>query len=64
MKRIFIVLLALIIITGCSKNQTPESINYIEIESSKVDMSGYKEMNSVDHQFRQISPDELFRVSP
>ena len=62
MKRIFIVLLALIIITGCSKNQTPESINYIEIESSKVDMSGYKEMNSVDHQFKQISPDELFRV--
>ena len=34
----------------------------IEPDYTSVDMSSYKEMNSVDHRFMRISPKELLRV--
>ena len=48
---------------GCSSVPKGDDINYIDIKSENVDMSGYDGMKSIDHHFMLISPDEFFRVA-
>jgi len=62
MKRCFILLCVMLILSSCGKKNEPEKISYnYEIVSKSVDMSGYEGVNSVKHNFRLIIPDELFR---
>ena len=62
MKKIFGVLLVLIMLAGCDKLPSGEEINYIPIEYKEVDMSGYDDMSSLNHHFKLITPDEYLRI--
>lgn len=63
MKRLFVVLSILLVLTSCTKEKEKQEINYTyEITSKSVDMSGYEGVNSVKHKFRLITPSELFNV--
>lgn len=61
MKKICIFLLLFVSIVGCSSKNI-EPINYIKIDSMKIDMSSYKNMKSLDHHFEQITPKEFLKV--
>lgn len=64
MKKIFIILCAVLVLFSCSrKEDNKQEIKYTyEIKSKSVDMSGYEGVNSVKHNFRLITPTELFNV--
>lgn len=54
-----ICLLALMVCSSCAKN---EPINFTSINSFTVDMSGYEGMNSINHNFEGITPEEFIKV--
>lgn len=57
MKKIFCLFIVLLLVTGCNES----GVNYTyDIKSSEVDMSGYEGVNSVNHNFRKITIDQLF----
>ena len=57
MKKLLILLIVFVLF-GCSN---ADKVEYTyEIQSEKVDMSAYKGVNSTNHQFRLITPSELF----
>ena len=63
MKKIFIILYVVLTLCSCGKKEEEQKIKYTyEIVSSKVDMSGYEGVNSVKHNFRLITPSELYKV--
>ncbi len=64
MKKIFIILCLVLFLVSCTKKQdSKQEIKYTyEITSKSVDMSGYEGVNSVKHNFRLITPTELFNV--
>lgn len=58
MKKLLIILCSLLLVS-CKADQT---VNYTyDIVSSDVDMSSYPGVTSVNHCFKQIIPDELFK---
>lgn len=63
MKKLFLTLLSVFLIFSlyaCGGEQ--EEIKYIDIEATNVDMSVYDGMNSINHNFKLITPTELLRV--
>ena len=63
MKKLIMIISILMLMAGCSSVPKGDDINYIDIKSENVDMSGYDGMKSIDHHFMLISPDEFFRVA-
>ena len=64
MKKIFVVLIMLLSVFGCSKTE-PEKveINYLDMPSVyKADMSDYPGMKAFDHNFIGISAEELLNA--
>ena len=63
MKKIFLILtMALILVTsGCQKEEVTK-IKQSELESYVVDMSGYKNMSSVNHNFKGVTPETLLKA--
>ncbi len=62
MKKIFRLLFTMVLtmmLFGCENKQ---DVNMIAIDSFDVDMSGYLDMNSVNHHFKGITPEEFIRV--
>ena len=59
MKRLFIILLCLLTLCSCTAK---EPANDIDLVTTKVDMSGYRNMLPFDHQFVGIDPSEFIRV--
>ena len=58
MKRCFLLLCVMLVLSSCGKKNETEKISYnYEIVSKSVDMSGYEGVNSVKHNFRLIIPD-------
>ena len=58
MKKILILLgLTLVLLTACS-----EKTNYIEVETTEVNMSGYENMPVTGHNFLQTTPQEILRL--
>ncbi len=63
MKKIVLTLLSVFLIFSlCACSQQQEEIKYIDIEATNVDMSAYDGMNSINHNFKLITPTELMRV--
>lgn len=61
MKRFFVLLCIILLLSSCGSKNDPEEVRYpYEIISKNVDMSGYEGVNSVKHNFRLITPSELF----
>ena len=58
LKKIVCVLL-LVLVCGCA---TSTKYEITELNSFKVDMSAYKKMNSINHQFSGITCEELLRL--
>ena len=62
MKKILIALVVLgIMLTGCAKEEV-EKVDISELNSYRVDMSSYSGMNSVDHSFKGITPEEFLNA--
>ena len=60
MKKLLIaLLLGLLVLTGCSKDPVPTNTT---VESFNVDMSGYKNMSSTNHNFKGVNPSEMLKV--
>ena len=60
MKKCLLILLMLITLVSCNSSAKPEYP--YTINSKNVDMSGYKGVNSTNHNFKGIVVDELFNV--
>ncbi len=60
MKKLLLCLVLIFGLFACGGHET--AINEITIESYDVDMSGYKGVNSTNHNFKGISPDEVIRL--
>ncbi len=58
MKKLFIVLAMILVLAGCGDGgkKPTEPVTISTIETHNVDMSGYKNMNSTNHQFLGITP--------
>ena len=58
MKKLFIVLAMILVLTGCNDGgkKPSEPVTISAIETHNVDMSTYKNMNSSNHQFLGITP--------
>ena len=60
MKKLLIaILLCLLTLSGCGKDPVPTNT---EVESFRVDMSGYRNMSSTNHQFLGVNPTEMLNV--
>ena len=63
MKKTVLVLLMLLLLCSCKENKTIEKPEYtFEIQSDRVDMSGYDGVTSTKHMFRVVKLSEVFRT--
>ena len=62
MKKIIVLIMVLLLTTACGERVKKEDINFIDFDSFKIDMSAYKDMTSLDHNFKGVSPEEFMRV--
>ncbi|MBP5279745.1 MAG: glutaredoxin family protein [Erysipelotrichaceae bacterium] len=61
MKKIFMILIFLLLLVSCGKKEEKSEINYTyDIISKSVDMSAYEGVSSTKHKFRLITPTEFF----
>lgn len=59
-KKIICIILCLFVLCSCAKTETPEYT--YEIKSTAVDMSAYTGVTSTNHNFREITLNELLNV--
>lgn len=57
-KKIGLILVLMLCLCACKQD-----IKTVEIDSFKVDMSGYRGLSSTKHNFKQIKVEELFKVA-
>lgn len=63
MKKIYICLLLVLLLTGCTDKKEKESPLYLDMPSSyKVDMSEYNGLKAFDHQFVGVGVEEIFNA--
>lgn len=65
MKRIISVLTILLLLVGCTKNETIEKVSYtndVVIDVENVDMSAYNEMSFSDHNYVGVQMNQIIKM--
>ena len=61
-KLLLICAMLMMCLTGCGEEKTQDPVKITAVETFNVDMSHYKNMSSVNHHFKGITPDTFFNL--